>query len=484
MSNLQYYRWLSKLVKKGNHLFSILLFVFMFCLSSTHVSGKTNKTIYVTFNPGTCLNCSANLYSICELKEVEQISLIIPKMFQGDSTEMDEEYLFSKQSKLKLIFSDSLYQSKMKNENFPEIVIEDINGKELFRKVLTIVKNDEFIGVLTGTKEKKQIPTQTFCIHSITKKNIANLYKLEHYLAQDGFINDQYYLVNLKDTIAQRIKIPDSDYAVIYKTFLKDSFRLKYPIIKDIFNSTPVWKPTITGLIEYKNSIYVLIEIKDYHPQGGEDTGIYGHAVLGKWDMKRGKFIEYYTVDKTVKDKAWGPVKIYVVQSKLYGECLKKGTSDFRFFELSINEKLKTICFTQELPIYIPQLYAQLKVDEMEERNIKINGEALAFDYANNLYVFSKGKFIPIPFDKKTYTKYDERMIRDVYSDGVNHAVYYVENKHDFYLLQFNDAGKKSIISLGNKESNWVTRFYNCTNSLVLKNLETGCFEIRTFPSL
>lgn len=482
---MQFFRWLSTFIKKGNHLFSTLFFLFTLCLTSIHAIGKTTKTIYVTFSPTTCLNCSANLYSICGLNEVEQINLIIPTMFQGDSAEMDEKYLFSKQPKLKLIFSDSIYHSKVKNENFPEIIIEQADGKELFRKVLTVTKNAEVVAILND--EKTPVIKEAIgvvCVSSVVKKNPASIYKLGHYIVEEGFIPGDYYLVNLKDTTAQKIKLQTEQYAAIYKAFLKDSFNLKYPVMKDIFNNTPVWKPTIDGVIEYKNTIYALINIKDYYYQGGEDTGIFGYVVLGKWDVKKKQFIDYYMVDKTIKDKAGGPIKLHVVQSKLYGEFLKNGTNDFRLFELNINEKLKTIFFTQEMPIYKPQLYAQIKVDKLEERNINVNGEALAFDFADNLYVFSKGKFVPIPFDKTTYATYNGRMIRDVYSDGVNHAVYYVENKHDFFLLQFNDAGKKTLTALGSKESFWVTRFYNSANKLVLKNLETGCFEIRTFPSL
>lgn len=483
---MQFFRWLSIGNKKGNHLFSTLLLTIAICLCSLKTVGATDtKNIYITFSPLTCLNCSANLYTICGLPEVKKITVLIPTMFQGDSTELVEKYEFNKQPKLSLVFSDSMYNSKVKNQAYPEIIIEQADGKVLFRKVLTIAKNAEVAAILNDEKTSEiKVKREVVCIGSVIKKNPASIYKLDHYIVERGFIQGDYSLVNFKDTTAQKIKLQSEEYAKIYKVFLKDSFQYKYPALKDFFTNTPVWKPTIDGVIEYKNNIYAVINIKDYYYQGGEDTGIYGRVVVGKWDVKKEQFIAYYTIDKTIKDKAWGPEKLYIVQSKLFGKFLKNNTNDFCFYELAINEKLKTIYMVKEMPIYKPQLYTQLNVASYYERNVTVNSLALAFDFADSLYIFSKKQYIKIPFSKTNYDKYEDRMIRDVYSDGTNHAVYYVENNHNFYLLQFNDNGEKRLIPLGSKESRWVTRFYNSANTLVLKNLETGCYEIWTFPPL
>ena len=461
---------------KGNFfLLQILIAVILFFQS---FSAEATIKIYVTLSPLHCLNCSANLYNICKLKEVKTIHLILESRFQKDSLELEEQFEFSSIQKIKLFFSDSLYNQKMRNQLFPEIILEE-NSKELFRENLTQIQNEKLLSYLQTEKSKNEIT----CIESIASNYIGILRVLDNYLIQRGNF-DNYDLVDLNAKKADRIKVFPQQYESIYKTLLKDSFKYKYPILKNYFITTPVWKPKIGGVVELQNNIFVKINVKDYFPQGGDDTGIYGFTVLGKWDIKTNGFSSYYSFDKSITSKAWGPHELYFIKSRLYGKFISIKTDKFIFLELKINDKTNTISLAKEMPIKMPVKYDVIKVSSYYQRNIQVNGFALAFDHGDSLYIVPQNRYVHIPFDKMKSTNYEDRLIRDVYSNGKEHGVLYVENNHDYYLLRFNGEGKRDKLSLGSKESLWVTRFYHSINKLVFKNLETGCFEVQTFTPL
>ena len=449
----------------------LLLIFTLIIYSSLIVKGVET---YITLNPANCLNCVSGIYRICKENKISTVQIVIQKEHQNNVSELNKLYEFNKFNKLKLVFSDSLYDKLSKQKYESEFIIID-NNKEIFRQnIKHIVVNDELLAFYS-----KPVPVDSFCTNYTTK--LAGFTVDNPYLIFIG----KYYDYSVVDLISRKeklIALGEDTKLDLYKHLYKDNFEEKYPKIEEMIAETPTYKTKITNIMQWdKEHLMLEGNIKDYeYNEAGDTIFMINRPSVIKYAYKVDKVAGIYTPDQTIPDD-FDPWFYYVSDGRFYVQGMNKNNKGFQLLELACNEKTKTLSFKKDTKIERPKHFAERRVSGLEVNTIMIRGNMLCFLRDNKITLLNSGKEIEIPFEHYATAKWNEYEIEDMYEDIQNYYILYVYNS-SFHVMRINKNNKPYYdIEVGDLATIEETKikFYNSGNKLIYQPIKSDCFYIK-----
>src|SRR5690606_37624875 len=112
------------------------------------------QKIFITLKPGNCLNCSSKIYELERTKNIESMTVIMESNYYSDSTEIEALFEFNSLNKVRVKYSDSIYNHLVSNRDYPELTIINNTGKVIYQKVLLESKIKEVVAILNNEKHK------------------------------------------------------------------------------------------------------------------------------------------------------------------------------------------------------------------------------------------------------------------------------------------------------------------------------------------
>lgn len=94
------------------------------------------QQLYITLNPLNCVNCSIGLYALLKEPGIPDICVTLKESCRENAADLEETFEFSRFPKIRLFYSDSLYQALSRESFESEIIISDDTHRETFRAML------------------------------------------------------------------------------------------------------------------------------------------------------------------------------------------------------------------------------------------------------------------------------------------------------------------------------------------------------------
>ena len=452
------------------------LILFLFFYSSSY------SKVLVTLDPNNCLTCSSGLYALSNEPLVAEILVIIDSEYKIDSSTHEQLFEFRRFGKFRIIYSDSLFNSKSKSKNAygianPELIIEDDYGNEKYRSPLAQL---DFPRVIAALNYQKGLIQSRFCLDSLHNKRAFVFNVINDYI----HISDSYRVDNcIFDIRSNRhlcIPSPSNVIEDLYRALYDHEFQRRYPVIRTIIKDVPTFKPTIVDVIDGgSQSLFVLFEMKDYVVKSTIDTGIYLIPLVGKLDLETGKFIDYFVFESNITDSffLWN----------LYGDAKntyvsgKEKSGEFVFLSVFLDEECKRIRIRGNHSVEIPRSYRNISVPDAEVHNICFGKDCLSFVYSDSILNFGSNLRVKIPYASTTILAYDANIIRDLYFDGDYYYVLYVHEHKSLKVLKMTHKGELvKTFEIGDKDDIFVFsgKFFNGGNRIVYREKEPGCYVI------
>lgn len=431
------------------------------------------QKMHVTFDPLKCITCSSGLYALSLEKNINSIDVVLLSRYAEDSLELHEKFDFKKHPKIILHYSDSLYNALSRSATDAELIIFDSKNKELYRSALKQINLTE---IMTFYSSKGKAMNDTLCFSAINKN--LNTFIVQGGLVISQSVFDKWTVINAETGKEYAVKINDTLKRTLYKSYYKDSFKIKYPVINSIIGETPTFKPSVNNVQYYKGSIIaIFFQIKDYNING-DDTAIFGSGVIGLYDIDKNQTLGYYTFDKSLKDiLIWN---LYLENGEYMAQGIYKEDTRFCFMSLKVDEKKKVVALKKVLDINKPAVYKTQNVPSLVEFNVTANKNVLSFDFDDKIVLLDDGKSVQIPFSEFRSGKYDEYQIRDVYQDQNSYFVLYLQ-ADSIYSLRFSKIGNvKATVKIGSTTTidKYGIKFYRNGNEVIYKPLKSNCLIV------
>ena len=444
--------------------------------------------VFITINPRDCLNCSSGLYVLSKSPHIPEIFIVMMEEFESDSIEIEELFEFTRFEKIKILYSDSLYNAKSQNIresdfSYPELIIEDENGVEQYRSLMIKLDHARIEQVMRALSAK---PLETEeCFESINRKGMylsgvdrhsavfRDVYGLNH-CVYDLRSDSTSWIPKARDLIID-----------LYKNYFQENFSQYFPVMQGIMEEMPTFKPKVEDVVMWKNAALIHFELKDFKIRG-EDTGIYGKFFLGKFNPGTGKMDGYFNLDSFIRNRffIWN---IYVGTNDLYlrGGYISGGLA---VLSVDLDESSKTVQFKKGITLKHPVSYTVNNVPPYEADNICFNADCLAFIYSDSLINLKTNQRIGIPFPVRASPEnYDINYIQDIYYDEKFYYVLYIHKKDELYLLKF-DPGGEAIYNkrIGRKDDAKIysSKFWGSGEQLIYRGVQSDCYTIMNVSSM
>lgn len=383
---------------------------------------------YITFNPASCMSCVSGIYRICKVDKIKSIQIVAKEEYANDTEELNKLYEFNRFPKIRLVFSDSLYNALSAMKYEAELVIRD-KQKELYRRnVKQVIVNEQLLAYYAAPQN-----IDSLCSPFIGRTAGIDIGK--HYIVMFGEYLD-YNVIDRATGVEKPVKLTEPVVVDLYKLLYKNNFSERYPVIKEMIKETPTYKPTIEDIREWDNeNLMILGNIKDYkHNKAGDTVFMLNRPYVMKYKYNTGKITSVYPLDSTMPSgfDLW---QFYVADGKYYGQGYDNDNDLFKLLELTCNEKTKTFSMKRDTKMTQPSTYAQRKVSSLEEYNIRIKGNLMCFVYDNKITLLNSGKQVSIPFKDYGASKWNAYEIRDLHEDNEYYYVLYVHDK-EFHIMR------------------------------------------------
>ncbi len=134
----------------------------------------------------------------------------------------------------------------------------------------------------------------------------------------------------------------------------------------------------------------------------------------------------------------------------------------------------KNIIFEQ------PHRYRKIAVPSLEENNICVNKNLLAFAFDNEIFDMTANKRIKIPITYKT-DKYNEFEIGDIFEDARYYYIIGLEEQNISTAIRFSKTGNKvDKVEIGqaSEVNKYCVRFYGSGDKIIYKPQKNDCLVI------
>lgn len=430
-------------------------------------------TVCITFNPLNCIACSSGIFDLSKEAQIKRIILIARSSYQEDSSDISEKYELGKLSKVKLLFSDSLYDTFQGKEFDAEFILfSDKTKKALYKGKLNKI-NLGSVRSYYAAEEMTLI--DSICTTSVNKKLGYFLPFANSIITVSKY--DKYHVLTTPDNNETPIIFNDSFWVGLYKEYYKDSFKIKYPVIREIMDEMPTLKPMIETISSWDDTtLMITFKIKIYTLEKKDDTAIYSAHFVGKYDIKSHSLKAVYGIDKSMP-KEFFLWTIYKGKDNFWGEGALKDT--YCMLKLSLNEKKKLFTYVSTTKIKRPESYKIMKVSSLEEDNTVVDHDLLAFSYDDKITTLSNLNQVTIPFGSMFIDTANKKLIVDLSQDELNYYVLYVE-REVYHVLQFSKTkGSHKDVIVGNKVNMHQMSFYNSGNKIIYKPVDKDCLFIK-----
>lgn len=447
------------------------VFALFFLLS--FVNAKANE-IFITLNPLSCLACTAGIYELNKNKGINKINIVMESVYQIDSIDINEVYELKRHPKLVVHYSDTLYK-KLSSKDDAEIIIRNTNDEEVYRGLL---KRLDLVAINRFFNHNSVIAIDTLRSTHINK-NVNTIYVYDNYIIIDNIFNkwaviDKLGKKNISFTIDEPVK------QELYKCLYRSLYNVKYPVVNSMILETPSFKPAITEIREWdKNTLLVNISLKDYKKGNGNDTIISSENIIGKYSINEKRFVSFYKIDEGLTE-SFSLWNIYIDKQKYYAQGTCGADDHFCFLALTCDEKEKKIFLRRKIIFERPSRYRTLSVSSLEENNICVNKNLLAFVFDNELMDIETGSKVrmPIAYNDKKYNGFE---IRDIFEDTSYYYIVGLEEQNISTAIRFSKTGNKvDKVEIGqaSEVNKYCVRFYGSGDKIIYKPQKNDCLVI------
>jgi hypothetical protein len=447
------------------------VFALFFLLS--FVNAKANE-IFITLNPLSCLACTAGIYELNKNKGINKINIVMESVYQIDSIDINEVYELKRYPKLVVHYSDTLYK-KLSSKDDAEIIIRNTNDEEVYRGLL---KRLDLIAINSFFNHKSVVSIDTIRSTYINK-NVNTIYMFDDYIVIDNIFNkwavmDKQGKKNISFTIDETVK------QELYKCLYRSMYNIKYPVVNAMILETPSFKPTIAEIKEWdQKTLLVNVTLKDYKKGNGNDTIISSENIIGKYNIHEKRFVSFYKIDEGLTE-SFNLWNIYINNQKYYAQGTCGADDRFCFLALTCDEKEKKIFLKRKIIFERPARYKTASVSSLEENNICINKNLLAFAFDNELIDIETSSRVHIPIAYKG-GKYNEFEIRDIYEDERYYYILGLEEQNITATFRFSKTGNNvDRVDIGQADdvNKYCVRFYGSGGKVIYKPQKNDCLVI------
>lgn len=456
--------------------------------------------IVITFNPLDCITCTSGLFLIGKEDAVSSVKVVVREIYKEDSAELNEKFEFYKYPKLKVLYSDKLYNKLNGQSNDIEknklFIISNDGKKVVYAQELNKLNLSQLKVILKGGTSNNSVTKNTsesvfnaaannsikltvndsICYSAINKK--LNLFDVNEndIISSDIFGKFAFYKID-EQKLNNIFKIDSAAISYLYKCYYRNRFKERFPVINAIMQESPSFKPVINS-IKYvsKDTAVITFQIKDYFIDSKNDTALLGYGLVVKYNTKFRKIITAYTSDETVP-KDFYMWYVYSNENKYYTQGLDG--NDFCLYEVMLNDRKQTYSLGNKLIHGRPEEYKKLKVPSTEEDNIIFNDGVCAFVYDNLIFDLAKGRTISMPLAGAANLKEHYRLV-DIKQDDKFFYIMYLSGSNilSSKLSKNSTEFKETVIGDKQHIDEYNVKFYNSGNKIIYRPIDKNCLFV------
>ena len=451
------------------------MLLFIFLTGSLVALPCFGQQVYITVQPGNCVNCTSKLYELHRLKNLNKINIVIQGRFQESKKDIEELYEFNSIKKFNIIYSDSLFETISKAQFFPELVAFNGAGSEIYRSVLTKINLKKIEQLFSNDAAEAPEANSPICMEGVNMEAGASFNtSADLAIFQDVF--NRFSFVSQKNPEIHSVKIQKDEYEKLYRFFYQTDFERKYPGVEIILEKFKSFKPQATNLFQYNGQLYSLIQLRDWEKTSATDTTIYIKTIVGEWDKTNSRIKKMYNLSPELNRIVQvGLHDIYVMNGKLGCKFADRVTDQFSFALVHLDDKTEQLVLDEKIPIALPSEYRVKNINPYMTWNIRARAGLIAFDYSNHIFALPENKNIPIPFPELNMKSFEDRIITDVQRLGKDFAVLHMDAKKENFITVFNEEGLIKHIALPETKGNFDCRFSGKNQVVFIDHKGDGC---------
>src|SRR5690606_18420831 len=344
------------------------LFWILTCFAIS-ISSAMAQEIYVSVQPGNCVNCTFHMYQLEQKKNVNRINVVMEERFAQSTDDIEELFEFSKNKKYHLVFSDSLYNHIADGETLPRIAVIK-NGEEIYRTSLLKVDADRIDQMLSKPILSTDKENNPLCVPQLEGAQIKSVTSFNNKIIVGDLFN-RWSVLTKKGQGFKSFKLGKDDRISLYQCLYQSEFDKKYPGVEVILSKFRNFKPQAGELINYQGRLFSLITIRDWEKKSETDTVIYMRSLICEWNTNTGKIKNLYRLSQTLNHKIEiGLHNIYTHDEHLFCTYRNPISHQFSLSQISLDEKKKEVEFVENIPIHLTFEYKRKGVDKYSELNL------------------------------------------------------------------------------------------------------------------